>query len=178
MNWAVRLRLHRSPLVPSSKKIFFFFSFFFPPQTCLNELIQLASALYTIWKACALPLNSHDEAIQPVFGQTLQWSQQYWSEYRMIKGGQAESRWWWASRFRDLVAHRACIDSAAEQWGDRHLLQTDAQSNGMCPHCDQSGQLNCLPPKGPFLQAAGPCTMGPPPQWHTVDFCRGGGGVE
>lgn len=69
----------------------------------------------------------------------------------MIKGGEAESRWYWA-RFRDLVAHRVCMVSAAERRGDRYLLEADAQSNGMCPHCDQSGQLNCLPPKGPFLQ--------------------------
>lgn len=43
----------------------------------------------------------------------------------------------------------------------------------MCPHCDQSGQLNCLPPKGPFLQRQAHAQWGPPTHWHTEDFCRG-----
>lgn len=43
----------------------------------------------------------------------------------------------------------------------------------MCPHCDQSGQLNCLPPKGPFLQRQAHAQWGPPPHWHTEDFYRG-----
>lgn len=54
--------------------------------------------------------------------------------------------------------------------GDQYLLEADAQSNGMCPHCDQSGQLNCLPPKGPFLQWQACAQWGP---HHTEDFCRG-----
>lgn len=52
---------------------------------------------------------------------------------------------------------------AAAQRGDRHLLQTDAQSDGMFPHCDLSGQLNCLPPKGLFLGQQATRTMGAPP---------------
>lgn len=57
---------------------------------------------------------------------------------------------------------------AASGEGDRYLLEADAQSNGMCPHCDQSGQLNCLPPKGPFLQWQACAQWGP----HHTDTLR------
>lgn len=65
--------------------------------------------------------------------------------------------------------------SSAER---RYLPETDAQSNGMHPHCDQSGQLNCLPPKkkkGPFLQQQA-CVQWGPLRTDTLRISAGTGG--